>query len=285
MSARDVSVLVDGLAFGEGPRWHDDTVFLSDMHSHRVLSVDAANGTTTVVAQHGSPLSGIGWLPNGRLLVVAMDGEVLRLEGSELDVHADVTALAPHGINDMIVHPEGGWAWVGQFGYDRHAGEAPAPSGLIRVDPDGAACVAADDLMVANGMAITPDGGTLIVAESAGRRLTTFAIGTDGQLTDRAVFAELPHAPDGMCLDAEGAVWAACVTAGLYARVRAGGEIVDRVELEPPRRAVACVLGGPGRATLYMLTADTLGEAELSRELMSGRVEQVSVDVPGAGWP
>ena len=178
MSAGEVSLLVDALAFGEGPRWHDGKLFLSDMHSHRVLSVDAADGATTVVAEHDSPLSGIGWLPDGRLLVVAMDGAVLRLDPSGLVVHADVTALAPHGINDMIVHPEG-WAWVGQFGYDRHAGATPAPSPLIRVDPDGTASVAADDMMVANGMAITPDGATLIVAESAGRKLTTFAIGAE----------------------------------------------------------------------------------------------------------
>ena len=213
-----------------------------------------------------------------------MDGAVLRLDPSGLVVHADVTALAPHGINDMIVHPEG-WAWVGQFGYDRHAGATPAPSPLIRVDPDGTASVAADDLMVANGMAITPDGATLIVAESAGRKLTTFAIGANGDLSDRAVFAELPHAPDGMCLDAEGAVWAACVTASRFARVLPGGEIVDTVEFEPPRRTVACVLGGIDRRTLYMLTADTLGEADLSRELRTARVEQVQVDVPGAGLP
>jgi sugar lactone lactonase YvrE len=284
VSAREVSLLVDALAFGEGPRWHDGKLFLSDMHSHRVLSVDAADGATTVVAEHDSPLSGLGWLPDGRLLVVAMDGAVLRLDPSGLVVHADVTALAPHGINDMIVHPEG-WAWVGQFGYDRHAGATPAPSPLIRVDPDGTASVAADDMMVANGMAITPDGKTLIVAESAGRKLTTFAIGPNGDLSDRAVFAELPHAPDGMCLDAEGAVWAACVTASRFARVLAGGEIVDTVEFEPPRRTVACVLGGADRRTLYMLTADTLGEADLSCELMSARVEQVQVDVPGAGLP
>jgi len=182
------------------------------------------------------------------------------------------------------VHPEG-WAWVGQFGYDRHAGATPAPSGLIRVDPDGTASIAADEMMVANGMAITPDGRTLIVAESAGRRLTTFAISRNGDLTDRAVFAELPYAPDGMCLDSEGAVWAACVTASKFARVMPGGEIVDTVEFEPPRRTVACVLGGVDRRTLYMLTADTLGEAELSRELRTARVEQVRVDVPGAGLP
>jgi len=284
MVAREVSVLVDGLAFGEGPRWHDDRLFLSDMHSHCVLEIDPTDGATTVVAQHDAPLSGIGWLPDGRLLVVAMDGTVLRLDASGLVVHADVSALAPDGINDMIVHQEG-WAWVGQFGYDRHAGATPAPSPLIRVDPDGTASVAADDMMVANGMAITPDGATLIVAESAGRKLTSFAIGRDGALRDRTVFAELPHAPDGMCLDAEGAVWAACVTAARYLRVRPGGEVVDTVEIEPERRAVACVLGGPGRTSLYLLTADTLGEADRSRELMSARVEQVQVDVPGAGRP
>jgi sugar lactone lactonase YvrE len=279
-----VSVLVDGLAFGEGPRWHDGALFLSDMHSNRVLRVDPTDGAVSVVAQHDAAVSGIGWLPDGTLLVVAMDGYVLRREPSGLVVHADVRALAPHGINDMIVHPEG-WAWVGQFGYDRHAGAAPGPSGLIRVDPDGAASIAADDLMVANGMGITPDGSTLVVAESAGRCITTFRIGRDGALSDRTVLAELPYAPDGMCLDAEGAVWAACVTAARFARVRAGGEIVDTVEFEPPRRTVACVLGGDDRRTLYMLTADTLGEADLSRELMTARVEQVRVDVPGAGLP
>jgi sugar lactone lactonase YvrE len=283
MSAREVSLLVDGLAFGEGPRWRDGVLYLSDMHSHRVLSV-GTDGAVTTVAEYYEPLSGIGWLPDGRMLVVAMDGVVLRLDPPGLVVHADVTALAPYGINDMIVHPEG-WAWVGQFGYDRHAGATPAPSALIRVDPDGTASVAADDMMVANGMAITPDGKTLIVAESAGRRLTTFAIGPDGDLTDRAVFAELPYAPDGMCLDAEGAVWAACVTASKFARVLPGGEIVDTVEFAPPRRTVACVLGGADRRTLYMLTADTLGEADLSRELRTARVEQVPVDVPGAGLP
>ena len=125
MSTAGVSLLVDGLAFGEGPRWHDGKLVLSDMHAHRVLAIDG-DGTVSTVAEHDAPLSGIGWLPDGRLLVVAMDGTVLRLDPSGLVVHADVTALAPHGINDMIVHPEG-WAWVGQFGYDRHAGATPRP--------------------------------------------------------------------------------------------------------------------------------------------------------------
>jgi sugar lactone lactonase YvrE len=284
VNGRDVSVLVDGLAFGEGPRWHDGSLVLSDMHSDQVLAIAPDDGRVTVVAEHDSALSGIGWLPDGKLLVVAMDGYVLRCEPSGLVVHADVRALAPHGINDMIVHPEG-WAWVGQFGYDRHAGATPGPSGLIRVDPDGRASIAADDLMVANGMGITSDGTTLLVAESAGRCITTFRIGRDGALSDRTVFAELPHAPDGMCLDAEGAVWAACVTASRFARVREGSEIVETVEFEPLRRTVACVLGGADRRTLYMLTADTLGEAELSRELMTARVEQTRVEVPGVGLP
>ena len=161
-------VLVDGLSFGEGPRWHDGALFLSDMFGPAVLRV-AADGEQVVVATHGAPVSGLGWLPDGRLLVVAMDGHLMRLEGGTLVEHADLRRLAPHGINDMIVHP-GGWAYVGQFGYDRHAGGRPAPSPLLRVDPDGTVGEAAPGLLVANGMALSPDAGTLLVAESAGMR-------------------------------------------------------------------------------------------------------------------
>ena len=163
----DRRTVVDGLAFGEGPRWHDDMLYLSDMHHNRVVRVDGA-GAVKTVAQYDSALSGLGWLPDGTLLVVAMDGRVLRLGPAGLTLHADLTAEASYGVNDMIVHPEG-WAYVGQFGYDREGGGAPAPSALLRVDADGAVTAAAPDLMVANGMIVTPDGHTLLVAESAGK--------------------------------------------------------------------------------------------------------------------
>ena len=288
----ELHVLVDGLAFGEGPRWHDGRLYISDIHDHQVLAIDA-DGTTTVVARHDGPLSGLGWLPDGTLLVVAMEGQVMRLDkrdggpGGELAVHADVRHLAAHGINDMIVHPEG-WAYVGQFGYDREAGAKVAPSPLIRVDPDGSVHRAAEDLLVANGMALTPDGATLVVAESAGMRLSAFTVGDGGELGDRRVFAELPpgHAPDGMCLDAEGAAWVACVTTDWCLRVAEGGEVLDRIRVdEDGRHPVACVLGGPDRRTLHLLTATTYGEAEPSLQARAGRIEQVRVEVPGAGRP
>ena len=281
----DRATLVDGLAFGEGPRWHDDMLYLSDMHHNRVVRVDGA-GAVETIAQHDGALSGLGWLPDGTLLVVAMDGQVLRLGATGLTRHADLTAEAHYGINDMIVHP-GGWAYVGQFGYDREGGGTPAPSALLRVAPDGAVTAAASDLMVANGMIISPDGLTLLVAESAACRITAFTIDAGGELRDRRVWAELaaPHYPDGMCLDERGAIWVACPMAGRFVRTVEGGEITDEVPVEPGRHAIACVLGGNDRRTLYLLTAATLGEAEASRQARSARVECVTVDDGGAGLP
>lgn len=276
---------VDGLAFGEGPRWHAGSLYLSDMHNHRVLRVDEW-GAVETVAQYKSALSGLGWLPDGTLLVVAMEGEVLRLGPAGLIRHADLCGLASHGVNDMIVHP-GGWAYVGQFGYDREGGGRPVPSPLLRVGSDGTVTEVAPDLLVANGMIISPDGQTLWVAESAGRRLTAFSIDATGQLSDRRVWAELPalHHPDGICLDDEGAIWVACPMAGRFVRTVEGGQVTDEIPVGPDRHAIACVLGGSDRRTLFLLTAATLGEAERSRQLGSARVETVTVAVPGAGLP
>jgi sugar lactone lactonase YvrE len=281
----DRRTVVDGLAFGEGPRWHHDALYLSDMHHDRVVRMDSA-GATETIAQYDSALSGLGWLPDETLLVVAMNGRVLRLGPSGLTVHADVTAGAPYGINDMIVHPKG-WAYVGQFGYDREGGGTPVPSTLLRVDADGAVAVAAPGLMVANGMIISPDGGTLWVAESAACRISAFTIGAGGQLHDRRPWAQLaaPHYPDGMCLDAQGAIWVACPMAGRFLRVREGGEITDEVPVETGRHAIACVLGGSERRTLYLLTATTLGERESSRQARAAQVESVTVEYGGAGLP
>src|SRR4051812_44018850 len=197
-------ILLDGCSFLEGPRWRDDALYLSDMHGHRVLRVET-DGTVETVVEHSSPVSGLGWLPGRRLIVVAMDGYVLRVEDGKATVHADLRALAPHGINDMISHPSG-WAYVGQFGYDRHAGQSVVPSALLRVDSDGRTSIAAEDLLVANGMCLSADAKNLLVAESAGNRVSAFDVRDDGALSNRQVFAELPprHAPDGMCLDAEG---------------------------------------------------------------------------------
>jgi sugar lactone lactonase YvrE len=281
----DRRTVVDGLAFGEGPRWHEGALYLSDMHQHRVLRV-GDDGVIVTIAQHESPLSGLGWLADGTLLVVAMDGHVLRLGPDGLSIHADLTDLAPFGINDMIVHPDG-WAYVGQFGYDREGGGQPVPSALLRVDPTGAVATAAPDMSVANGMIISPDGATLLVAESAAGRIAAFTIDASGALHDRRIWADLPtrHNPDGMCLDDQGAVWVACPVAGRFARVVEGGDITDVVPVDEGRHAIACVLGGSTRRTLFLLTAATLGQAEPSRRLRAGRVECIAVDHGGAGLP
>jgi sugar lactone lactonase YvrE len=281
----DRRTVVDGLAFGEGPRWHEGALYLSDMHEHRVLSV-SDGGNIVTIAQHESPLSGLGWLADGTLLVVAMEGHVLRLGPDGLSTHADLTDLAPFGINDMIVHPNG-WAYVGQFGFDREGGGQPVPSALLLVDPSGAVATAAPDMSVANGMIITPDGATLLVAESAAGRITAFAIDASGSLHERRIWADLParHNPDGMCLDDQGAVWVACPVAGRFARVVEGGDITDVVPVEEGRHAIACVLGGAARRTLYLLTAATLGQAEPSRRLRAARVECINVAHGGAGLP
>jgi sugar lactone lactonase YvrE len=280
--------VVAGLSFGEGPRWHDGSLYLSDMHHHRVLKVDVSQNPATVeiVAQHDSAVSGLGWLPDGDLIVVAMNGEVLRAGPSGLARHADLSELAPHGVNDMIVHA-GGWAYVGQFGYDREGGGRPVPAALLRVDVDGTVTPAASDMLVANGMILTADQRTLLVAESAGRRITAFAVDANGRLTNRRVWAALPdnHYPDGMCLDAEGAAWVACPTAGRFIRVLEGGTVTDEIPVEPDRHAIACVLGGTERLCLYLLSAATLGNAEQSQALLSGRLESVSVAISGAGRP
>jgi sugar lactone lactonase YvrE len=281
----DRNIVIDDLAFGEGPRWHEDSLYLSDMHHNRVLRVDDG-GQAHVVAQHHGALSGLGWLPDDTLLVVEMEGAVLRLGDGGLSVHADLRSQAPFGVNDMIVHP-GGWAYVGQFGYDREGGGTVASSPLLKVGSDGSVSEAAVDLMVANGMIITPDGGTLLVAESAGCRLTAFAIGSDGDLGERRVWATMPerHYPDGMCLDAEGGVWVGCPMVNRFIRVLEGGEVTDDITLEADRHAIACVLGGVDRRTLFMLSAVTTGQAERSRELRSSHLESTSVEVAGAGLP
>lgn len=291
------TIILDGLCFGEGPRWHDGRLWLSDLIAHQVLSAEVgavgpdpapAVKADVAVPEQPDQLSGLGWLPDGDLLVVAMgERRVLRLRDGVPSTHADLSGLGRHHVNDMVVRGDG-FAYVGQMGYDFHShGMRPEPMPLIGVAPDGTARAVADDLHCANGMALSPDSGTLIVAESAARRLTAFDVACDGSLSGRRVFAPLGERdhPDGICLDAAGAVWVACPVARRFVRVVEGGEVTDVIDLEPDRHAIACVLGGPDRRTLLMVTAGTLGDAERSRELRVGRVEAARVDVPGAGTP
>jgi sugar lactone lactonase YvrE len=285
MSAPEV--VVDRLAFGEGPRWHDGRLWLSDMHAHQVLAVAVdgpGSGQVEVVCEVPAWPSGLGWLPDGRLLVVSMtDRTLLRQErDGRLVTHADLSSVATFHCNDMVVDRDGR-AYVGNFGFDLHGGADPRPAALALVDADGTVRAAADDLGFPNGTVITPDGSTLIVAESGGRRLTAFAVGGDGTLSDRRVWADLGGGvPDGICLDAEGAIWYADPRADRCVRVAEGGEVLRTVETD--RGCYACMLGGADRSTLFLLTAATSdpGEAAARR---SAQVLALAVDVPGAGWP
>jgi sugar lactone lactonase YvrE len=284
------NILCDGIYFGEGPRWHDGRLWFSDFYAHAVRTVDDTGRCETVVEVPGQP-SGLGWLPDGRLLVVSMtDRRVLRLDDGHLALHADLSDLATFHCNDMLVDGAGR-AYVGNFGFDFERSVAergvpatladPTPAKLALVHPDGRVEIAADALAFPNGMAQTPDGSTLIVAESFGLRLTAFDIDHDGRLSNRRVWADLNAAgvgPDGICLDADGAVWVANAFAAEAVRVAEGGDVLDRVQTT--QTCFACALGGPDRTTLYCLTAAS-ASAQQAAAAPTGRIETAPAPAPG----
>ena len=267
-----VEILTDGLHFGEGPRWHQGKLWFSDFYEHAVKTVDLDGTVETKLTVAGQP-SGLGWLPDGRMLVVSMtDRLLLRLEHDALVVHADLGGIATFHCNDMVVDSTGR-AYVGNFGFDLDAavtsGDFPGAlaayegATLARVDPDGSIHAAAHALRFPNGTVITPDGTTMIIAESMGRQLTAFDVGSDGTLTNRRTWADLPdHVPDGICLDQEGAVWVADASGPRCLRVREGGEVVQVVDTQHP--CYACMLGGPDGRTLFMITAASVSYTHLT---------------------
>jgi sugar lactone lactonase YvrE len=276
-----VEVVVDGLAFPEGPRWHDGRLWFSDMHAHVVQAVDPSTGAVETIVEVPRCPSGLGWLPDGTLLVVSMeDRSVMRYDGSKLSLHADLSPWATFHCNDMVVDDQGR-AYVGNFGFDLHTQAEFRSAVMVLVEPDGAARPVADDLMFPNGTVITPDGATLIVGESAGQRLTAFDIAADGSLSNRRVWASLAAGtPDGICLDDSGAVWLASPFTNDVIRVREGGEVVETVAVD--RGAYACMLDDAG--TLFIATAESSDPVE-SATLRTGRIEAVTVDARRAGHP
>ncbi len=269
-------------AFPEGPRWHDGKFFFSDMHARQVRAVDMA-GKSEVICEVPAWPSGLGWLPDGRMLVVSMtDRKLLRLDRDGLKEAGDMSELAPFHCNDMVVDKEGR-AYVGNFGFDLHANEKPRGTTLVMVAPDGSARIVAEELMFPNGAVITPDGKTLIVGESFGRRLTAFDVAADCALKNRRVWADLGKSvPDGICLDAGNAIWVACPTASEVIRVKQGGEVTERIKVETD--AFACMLGGPDGRTLFVATAAN-SDPEKCRADRTGRIETTQVEVPRAGLP
>jgi len=283
---RTVVTVVAGISFGEAPRWRDNALYLSDIHADRVLRVSPEKGTYEVVVQLQGPVSGLGWLPDGRLLVVSMhDRKVLRQEANgELVEHADLASIATWHANDMIVAPDG-TAYVGNFGFQITPVRAQARTAAIaRISATGAVSVATEGLWFPNGMVITPDAATLVVAESAARRLTALDITDKGALANPRVWAQMEpnQLPDGICLDAEGAIWVASPPTREVVRMRQGGKILERIALE--QEGIACLLGGADRRTLFILTAECR-DPEWCRKNHTARVLAVTVDIPGAGYP
>ncbi|XVQ14277.1 SMP-30/gluconolactonase/LRE family protein [Spirillospora sp. CA-255316] len=292
---REITTVVTGFSYLEGPRWHDGRLWLSDLYTHQVLSVREDGGDVRVEAEVPGQPSGLGWLPDGRLLIVSMrDRKLLRREADgALVAHADLSDLAGGHLNDMVVDLKGR-AFVGDFGFDLMGGAPLKPTGLLRVDPDGTVAQAARELWFPNGSVITEDG-VLLVNETFGNRITAFDIAGDGALVHRrewARFGDLPTehdlakalgqvsvAGDGSTLDAEGALWIADAVGGRVIRVRQGGEIVD--EIDPGTGVFACVLGGDDGRTLFVCSAPDFHE-EARRNAREAGVLAVRVEVPAA---
>jgi sugar lactone lactonase YvrE len=267
--------LAHDFCFGEGPRWFEGLLWFSDMLGEAVHTSDM-NGSLTTLPLPGHSPSGLGFRPDGSLLIAsAEDRLVLRYDGETVVTVADLSGLAPANLGDMVID-EAGRAYIGS--------QAFTGGVIIRLDPDDRATVVAEDLDFPNGMVITPDHTTLIVAESMARRLTAFTIGDDGALTDRRIFADgLDGPPDGIALDADGGVWTSMTLAHQFERITEGGKVTDRIDMGD-RVAVACALGGPQRRTLFMLTSTDAYPKRLVGTRLS-RLDAVLVAAPGAGLP
>ena len=275
--------LVDGLCFGEGPRWRDGKLWFSDMHANTVYTVDLDGELETVTVLEDDQPSGLGWLPDGRLLIVSMtQRRLLVLENGTTKEFADLSELASYHCNDMVTDAKGR-TYVGNFGFDLHNGAEHKNAQLILVDADGAARVVADDLAFPNGTIITPDGNTLIIGETMGACLTAFDIEANGDLNNRREWARLDGAiPDGICLDEAGGIWVASPTSNEALRIVEGGEVTDRIKVT--HQAYACMLGGDDGKTLFILTSVS-SDPEKCRTYKSAAVETERVQHGGAGLP
>jgi sugar lactone lactonase YvrE len=273
-------VVIGGLRFGESARWHDGRLWFSDWGTGEVVAVDL-DGRREVVHRIPTFPFSLEWLPDARLLVVSSGLAVEAPDGS-LVPYADLSALA-EAWNEIVIDGRGN-VFVNRAGFDLMAGAPPTSGTIAVVQPDGTAREVADDVWFPNGMAVTADDSTLIVAESYRNRLTAFDIGTDGGLTDRRVWAELGSGvPDGICVDAEGAVWYADVPNKNCVRVREGGEVLETIEVD--RGCFSCALGGPDGRTLFIVATEWRGPDQMFSGDATGQILAVEVDAPHAGHP
>jgi sugar lactone lactonase YvrE len=274
-----------GIAFGESPRWHDGRLWLSDWGAQEVVAVDLeGNSEAMVRVDFPSFPMCIDFLPDGRLLVVSgRDGQLLRREADgSLRTHADLSTLSGYPWNDIVVDGRGN-VYINEVGFEFPGGEF-APGTIALLTPNGSARQVADGIAFPNGMAVTPDNSTLICAESYGKQLTAFDIATDGGLSDGRVWADLGDGvPDGICVDAEGAVWYGDVPNKRCARVREGGEVLQTIDLD--RGCFACMLGGPDDSTLFMVAQEWSDTEPMQDGARTGQVLSVQAPAAGAGWP
>jgi sugar lactone lactonase YvrE len=284
----DTRVLLDGFGMGESPRWHEGRLWFSSWGSNEIVAVDL-EGNSEVIGAGGGRGWAVDWLPDGRMLVSGTELVRVEPDGSRVR-HADLNQISGYGWSELTVDGRGN-AYVNSLNFDfanfmEVLGSGQAPGKIVLVTADGTARQVADGLAFPNGMTVTPDNSTLIVAESFAARLTAFDIAADGSLSNRRVWADVTG--DGICTDAEGAVWCSAVAAdgsNLVQRVREGGEIIDRIEVDRP--CYACMLGGEDGRTLFMVVQEWFGPDRMDEliEAKTGQILTARVAVPHAGWP
>lgn len=276
-------LLTDDVRYAESPRWHRDRLWFSDVHAYQLKTVDLQGHVTVIAEVPGRP-AGLGVLPDSALLMAtALTRRLYRVEISgEVREVADLSSLATGLLNDMVVDAQGR-AYVGDTGFNMAARESPRPGRLLCWQSGSRPHVAAEDLNFPNGCAITPDGRTLLIAETFAERIKRFAIEADGSLRTPEIVANLPAPPDGLCLDNTGALWIALPVASKFIRVDASGQTLDALQTPAPF-TVACAFGGPQRRTLFLCSAYT-SLPQLARGESRGRIDIVDVTEPGAGWP
>ena len=288
---RKLETLMKGLTFGEGPRWHENKFYFSDFYSHKVYSLDLSGKHEVIVEIPNQP-SGLGWTPDGTMLIVSMkDRKLMSFKDGQLKERADLSEFSGFHCNDMVVDIDGN-AFIGNFGFNTYDGEEIKPTNLILVRPGEDPVLAADNLFFPNGTVITPDNKTLIVGETYAARLTAFDKSEDGSLSNRRIWADLKvnaeegtvPLPDGMCIDEEGAIWVASPSTAEVIRVHEGGMISERIPVQT--NAFACMLGGEDRRTLFICTSNGSGvDPGAALREKSGKIEITQVDVPGCGKP
>jgi sugar lactone lactonase YvrE len=278
-SGPESQVLMEGIGLGESPRWHEGRLWFSDWVAQEVIALDPGGESEVITNVRSLPFS-IDWLPDGPMLITSGQ-KLLRMEADgSLVTHVDLGDLSEHGWNEIVVDARGN-TYVNNIEFDLMGGEDPKPGIIALVTPDGSARQVADGIAFPNGMVVTPDNSTLIIAESYAGRLSAFDIAEDGGLSKRRVWADLGEGGDGICLDAEGAVWSpkfkSCV------RVREGGEVLETIELD--RFCFACMLGGEDGMTLFLNVADWTGTEDVGKGPRTGQVLTVDAPAPHAGFP